>query len=956
MHLIVRHCFADLEKNDTENRTKKSTKNILECQDVAARGECVTVSVDSNSDYFINNSPIVQQEADMTNQQNVEHKVDLGALCQLNEGHQQELQQNMCSSNSKTADPYLHINEKVSDSIQSNSDPNHIRSSNVTQAADLDSPSQQNNPSDQAKSKQNPNNNFPTYHLNSGATAQYYESIKKLFENEASKNLDLNWNMWKSGLNPSQYNAIDFSMLNNPSLVNGYMKQILDYWHATMQNPSLGNSLLYPFQYGGALSTSKATTNVHSATLSSSPTAIKQESPAFSKVENPDPNEHNVLADKSKESSKQTKAKEEVFLHDRESKPLCLKNGKKWPEEDQGSLKGSCTISSQNSSQNTPSPSSLSSFSDQRSNSAKSSHTQQYDKQTKPFANAFYPYQSWPNSSWLGYPGFSGLPNHFAYNSYSSSLQGKDLPKKARNMSKSGDKSKKDAASPVDTLLHLNTKHNSSPSHLPSSTYDVYAESKASKKQSESITSQAPNLENSEAVKRGLNLPYVPYSSYWLGSVLPFNSTIPSPYSGMSLNAKKSNSKSLYPRDFMQFPGLTYPPSGSTYFPESLYKRDPTSMSKMLGSRRSRSRGSAFDSVHAAIVREAKEQSKGVDPENMYIQCPICQKRIKRLYHFQRHMRIHTGEKTHQCPCCQYKSVRKDNLKSHMKTHEKQNLEGGKKTGKFPNQNSRNSANSVEKTQIHSPGASSSHKSADHVNSSAVSTANDTCLNLSLQKPCLDLSGGDNISTSQPLSKSQFSDNFTYQNSIINDLKHAGREVNKMSPELSPNTSKTYNDNLKRILNGAYLEKKYVEDREKNDSCAEVNLSFSRPKSELIIDNVPSAEKKPKKRDLIFHPLQYSGSEISNKRRKLSREGSRSGACLSPNASNSNNNNDRTKSDKKSSFDKTPDCAENNFAKTSDISTDEIPAQAMNNKSLNFDKKDLVTLAEMSLNQTLPFR
>lgn len=55
----------------------------------------------------------------------------------------------------------------------------------------------------------------------------------------------------------------------------------------------------------------------------------------------------------------------------------------------------------------------------------------------------------------------------------------------------------------------------------------------------------------------------------------------------------------------------------------------------------------------------------------MYIQCPICQKRIKRLYHFQRHMRIHSGEKTHQCPFCSYKSVRKDNLKSHMKTHEK---------------------------------------------------------------------------------------------------------------------------------------------------------------------------------------------------------------------------------------------------------------------------------------------
>jgi len=81
------------------------------------------------------------------------------------------------------------------------------------------------------------------------------------------------------------------------------------------------------------------------------------------------------------------------------------------------------------------------------------------------------------------------------------------------------------------------------------------------------------------------------------------------------------------------------------------------------------------DAVSASIVREAKSQLKGLDPENMYIECPLCHKRIKRLYHFQRHMRIHSGEKTHQCPWCPYRSVRKDNLKSHLKTHEKHALE-----------------------------------------------------------------------------------------------------------------------------------------------------------------------------------------------------------------------------------------------------------------------------------------
>lgn len=71
------------------------------------------------------------------------------------------------------------------------------------------------------------------------------------------------------------------------------------------------------------------------------------------------------------------------------------------------------------------------------------------------------------------------------------------------------------------------------------------------------------------------------------------------------------------------------------------------------------------------ITREARKKMKTIDPENMYIECPVCSKKIKRLYHFQRHMRIHSGEKQHCCPYCPYKSVRKDNLNSHLKTHEK---------------------------------------------------------------------------------------------------------------------------------------------------------------------------------------------------------------------------------------------------------------------------------------------
>ena len=76
--------------------------------------------------------------------------------------------------------------------------------------------------------------------------------------------------------------------------------------------------------------------------------------------------------------------------------------------------------------------------------------------------------------------------------------------------------------------------------------------------------------------------------------------------------------------------------------------------------------------------KEAHEQEDDLedggeedDDDQAYLQCHICDKRIKRKYHFHRHLRTHSGEKQHQCPVCKYRSVRKDNLKSHMKTHRK---------------------------------------------------------------------------------------------------------------------------------------------------------------------------------------------------------------------------------------------------------------------------------------------
>ena len=71
------------------------------------------------------------------------------------------------------------------------------------------------------------------------------------------------------------------------------------------------------------------------------------------------------------------------------------------------------------------------------------------------------------------------------------------------------------------------------------------------------------------------------------------------------------------------------------------------------------------------ILSSIKKLVQGKNAENMSFECPVCHKHIKRLYHFHRHIKIHTGNKEHKCQFCSYSSVRGDNLKSHMKTHER---------------------------------------------------------------------------------------------------------------------------------------------------------------------------------------------------------------------------------------------------------------------------------------------
>ena len=728
-------------------------------------------------------------------------------------------------------------------------------------------------------------------------SSEYFNSIKNFVGNNATKFFESNSDVWQEWM--KSYYPLIQTHANNSSLVNEYMKEILNSWNSLVQDRSNGSSLFYPsFHYGDNASKKSPLSNTSALNVPTSGTSqIKTENLSessslsllhVSKQSHDSP----TLSDP---SAKTDDVKQELNCPTERVSPVVSTKSKEGRQLDeyQTALKRSSTLSPAHftSSQQAISPArSASKYSNayafSSATSTLSSQAAGYDRNSQLLSNPYAAYSQWP-TPWLGYhtPGLSAFTGQLPYPSFSTtSMISQELSKSFRKSSLHNEKN---------NVVEMVSSSSSNPVSLgeDSNAY-LDTQSKSRKKRLEppsanpKLSDQTNNL--LEACKRRYNLPYMPYSPYWLGAGLSFNPALPSAYA--NVNSKKNSPKMFYPSDMMQFSAMAntsaVSPSGepSSYSPNSPYKhghRLPSSVRKLLGSRRSRTREPAFDSVHAAIVREAKEQSKGVDPENMYIQCPICQKRIKRLYHFQRHMRIHTGEKSHQCPCCQYKSVRKDNLKSHMKTHEKQNLEGGRKGGKATHQNSNVSG---EKSRSGSSGSSSKSATPNVANDNSQNHG----LNLTVQSTRQDILSRNSSSSSSVSQRSEPTSYHISENSNYNPLFKY-----ESSPKQSPLVSQSYSDDTHAAFHGAKSKSEPIDHRQENVSFPGATQTQSRPNSEPITD----IRNGSKKRDSVSATSLTGSSEAASKRRRLSRGSPISESDTAMNLTNINNNNDANKNE-----------------------------------------------------------
>ena len=681
--------------------------------------------------------------------------------------------------------------------------------------------------------------------------SNYFNTLQFLSENGTQKNFAA-WKSWLSSLE-SPYQTNNFALAQNSSLVNDYLKQFTDYWNSILHHDLKSSS----FYLNSLVNQEDLKSNLSDSTIYSKDldtgSCLEQRSPSNTV------DEKTIIRNPSTSSSFASSSGISSERQDlgNNCSPVFPENSGLKKSNENGERKSNRHKEYDSFNQSKQA----------QSQSNDSSTENPVSKSHKCYDSNESSYGTWSNPAWSYYssPHYSDYSPHSLY-----SLPSRGSREVLRKSSSSSDKS----ASVEEKLSPFNQ---CTPAMYNG---DQYSYQSPRQKHSDCNSYQKKSEATStamEAFQRQCNLPYMPlYNSLWYGSQLPFNPSLPYPY-GSILNAFSPDIASL--GALAGSNGMSSLKESTGYLSSLPYKRDGSmsfspSMEKMLSSRRTRARGFAFDNFHAEIVKKAKEQSKGVDPENMYIQCPICQKRIKRLYHFQRHMRIHTGEKTHQCPNCQYKSVRKDNLKSHMKTHEKQNLEIGRKGGKASFRINSNSDMASEISQ-----SRTLESSADS------NCANEKKFNDMTQDNGLDLTARnkDASKTKNSISPPEINEFRQYSNLINNTYAMPESAWAQMARKNLTGASPCH-------LNGNAINVK-VEDelqkhRSKYDSLTGMFDVYGRPNYEVTSDVLK------KHGDFLKRGMEVGQDKLSNKRLKVVDSAQDSGASSSKVINNLNNNND----------------------------------------------------------------
>ena len=73
------------------------------------------------------------------------------------------------------------------------------------------------------------------------------------------------------------------------------------------------------------------------------------------------------------------------------------------------------------------------------------------------------------------------------------------------------------------------------------------------------------------------------------------------------------------------------------------------------------------DTDKSCLITEKKVNSKSQLKKDF--KCDICDVKLATLFNLEKHIKIHTGERSFQCDYCEKKFARKSNLNEHLKVH-----------------------------------------------------------------------------------------------------------------------------------------------------------------------------------------------------------------------------------------------------------------------------------------------